>query len=108
MRGSTRRRGSTWTALWDATDPQTGRRKQRSKGGFPTRKAAQQHLASVLAATAEGIYVEPSRQLLAQFMADEWLPAVRGRLRPLTIRKYEQILRTHIEARDIGAVPLRS
>src|SRR5438046_2117391 len=40
MRGSTRKRGKTWTAYWDATDPETGRRRQRSKGSFATQKAA--------------------------------------------------------------------
>jgi integrase len=40
-------------------------------------------------------------------MRDEWLPAVRGQLRPLSVAKYEQVTRTHITGRDIGSVPLR-
>ena len=39
MRGSTRKRGRTWTAYWDLdADPQSGQRRQKSKGGFTTRK----------------------------------------------------------------------
>ncbi|MGO8907056.1 MAG: Arm DNA-binding domain-containing protein [Solirubrobacteraceae bacterium] len=84
MRGSTRKRGTTWTALWDAYDPTTGSRRQRSKGGFRTQKEAQTHLATVITATAAGEYVEPSKQLLGRFLQDEWLPAIRSTVRPLT------------------------
>jgi len=55
MRGSTRKRGGTWTAYWDGpADPETSNRKQRSKGGFRTQKAAQAHLATVIVQTNEG------------------------------------------------------
>jgi hypothetical protein len=40
-------------------------------------------------------------------MQQEWLPAVRGQLRPLTHAKYEQVVRSYVAGRDIGAVPLR-
>jgi integrase len=65
-------------------------------------------LATVVTSVNDGAYVEPSKAPLAAYMATEWLPAVRGQLRPLTARKYAQIVRTHIKGRDIGAVPLRA
>jgi integrase len=110
MKGSTARRGSTWTAYWDKTpDPETGMRRQGSKGGFRTRKDAQAHLSTVLVAVQNGTYVEPSKQLLGRFLIDEWLPAISGgTVRPLTLARYEKIVRTYIVKRDIGGVPLRS
>ncbi|MGZ4179903.1 MAG: site-specific integrase [Solirubrobacteraceae bacterium] len=108
MRGSTRKRGATWTALWDSTDPQTGKRRQRSKGGFRTQKDAQRHLASVLAATAEGTFVEPSKQPLARYLSDEWLPGISATIRPLTVRRYAAIVDNYVAPREIGTVPLRS
>lgn len=109
MRGSTRKRGSTWTAYWDlGEDLETGKRRQKSKGGFRTQKDAQRFLAGVVTQVGDGTYVEPSRQPLARYLADEWLPAIKGTVRPLTHRRYEAIVRTYIADRDVGTVPLRN
>ena len=108
MRGSTRKRGNTWTAFWDATDPVTGKRRQKSKGGFRTQKAAQQHLATVLVAVADGTYSEPSKDPLAHYLTDEWLPGISATIRPLTVRRYAAIVNSYIKPRELGTVPLRS
>ena len=109
MRGSTRKRGNSWTAYWDLpADPKTGNRRQASKGGFRTQKEAQRHLATVLTQVGDGTYFEPSKQPLARFLVDEWLPAISATVRPLTHHRYTQIVNTYIEDREVGAVPLRS
>ena len=107
MRGSTRKRGTTWTALWDAYDPTTGSRRQKSKGGFRTQKEAQTHLATVITQTAEGGYVEPSKVAFGRFLRDEWLPAIESTIRPTTRVAYAGIVRRYIAGRDIGTIPLR-
>jgi hypothetical protein len=38
MRGHAYKRGSTWTVVFDEQADENGRRHQRSKGGFATRK----------------------------------------------------------------------
>ena len=109
MRGSTRKRGATWTAYWDMpADVATGNRRQASKGGFRTQKDAQRHLASVVVSVGDGTYVEPSKQPLARFMVDEWLPAISATVRPLTHHRYSGLVRTYVVGRDVGGVPLRS
>jgi integrase len=108
MRGFTRKRGSTWTAYWDSADPRTGARQQKTKGGFRTQKEAQGHLTTVLAATAAGGYVEPSKQLFGRFLLDDWLPAIRGTVRPLTHDNYSKVVDRYVVRRDIGSAPLRS
>ena len=110
MRGSTRKRGSTWTAYWNVTDLSTGARSQKSKGGFRTQRAAQAHLATVIVATNEGGYIEPSKQPFGAFLEREWLPAIRGELRPLTFENYRRIVADYIlpESEPIGKVPLRA
>ena len=111
MRGSTRKRGSSWTAYWDVQeyDAETGRteRKQRSKGGFARQKDAQRHLDEVVPAVKAGTYTEPSTQPLARFLIDEWLPAIAGTVRPLTHRNYQSRVES-VARRDIGGVPLRA
>lgn len=108
MRGSTRKRGGTWTALWDAYDPETGQRKQKSKGGFRTQKEAQRHLASVITRVADGTYAEPSKQPLARFLLDEWLPAIEATVRPTSYAAYSGIVRRYVSPGPVGAIPLRA
>ncbi len=70
QRGSVRKRGGTWTAYWFVRDAEA-RRRQRSKGGFRTRREAQAHLTTVLGDLAAGTYVEPRKMTLAQLARDE-------------------------------------
>src|SRR5579875_663393 len=109
MRGSTRKRGATWTAYWDLpADVETGRRRQASKGGFRTQKDAQRNLAAVITQIGDGTYVEPSKQPFARYLLDEWLPGISATVRPLTVAKYRSIVGQYVKGRDIGGVPLRN
>ena len=108
MRGSTRKRGRTWTALWDSYDYKTGNREQKSKGGFRTQKEAQAHLTTVLAQVQAGGYIEPSKEPFARYLEGTWLPAIRSTVRPLTHTSYRRVVAVHIARRDIGGKPLRN
>jgi len=108
MRGFTRRRGKTWTAYWDIYDPQTGDRRQSSKGGFARQKDAESHLELVVPQVKAGIYSEPSKEPLGRFLQHEWLPAMSGTVRPLTHDNYSKVVDRYVVRRDIGAVPLCS
>jgi hypothetical protein len=46
--GSVRVRGGTYTAYWDEYDADTGRRRQRTRAGFPTERDALVFLADNL------------------------------------------------------------
>lgn len=110
MRGSTRKRGSTWTAYWDApakVDPDTGAvvRAQKSKGGFRTQKDAQRFLQEALPKVADGTYVEPSSEPLAVFLR-QWMQAIEANVKPLTSRRYRQTIEGQIAPRAIGSIPL--
>ena len=55
MRGRVFRRGVGWSYVVDlAPDPATGRRRQRLKGGFRTRREADDALAELLVADRTG------------------------------------------------------
>jgi integrase len=105
MRGGTRKRGGTWTWYFDAVDPVTGKRRQRSKGGFRTKREAQAALSEALAAYRAGTLVEASRLILGVFV-DEWLPTMAGNLEPNTHEVYGHYARAYIKPR-LGHVRLQ-
>jgi integrase len=108
MRGSVRKRGSTWTwYLFIEPDPVTGRRRQRSKGGFRTKRECQEALNEALAALRTGTFVEPSQRTLGVFLVDEWLPAIRPpKMRPSTWLSYQKNVERHIVP-VLGHLPLQ-
>jgi integrase len=105
MRGSIDKRGSTWTVRYDEPD-EGGRRRQRRKGGFATRREAQDFVAEQQTRIRAGSYAAPSRQTVGQFLADEWLPAAAATLRPLSVTKYESVIRSYVQPR-IGHMRLQ-
>ena len=105
-RGSIHKRGQTWTVVYDEPSPD-GKRRQRSKGGFPTRRAAQAFLTEQLARIDGGIYSAPAKLTVGEFLTAEWLPAVEGTLRPLSVTKYRTTIRLYIVP-TIGAVRLQA
>jgi integrase len=89
MRGAVYKRGSTWTWHFDIDpDPLTGRRRQRTKGGYQTKKAAEQALAEAIGQWRTGRLPQRSTHTLSHFLQQEWLPAVKPRLRPSTWANY--------------------
>src|SRR6266571_1407258 len=98
MRGNTRKRGGTWTWFFDAIDPATEKRRQRSKGGFRSKREAQ-------AGYRAGTLVEPSKLTLGAFL-DEWLPAMAGNLEPNTHEVYGHYARAYVKPR-LGHVRLQ-
>src|SRR5215216_1022863 len=89
MRGAVYKRGSTWTWHFDIDpDPLTGRRRQRTKGGYQTKKAAEQALADAIGQWRAGRLPQRSTHTLSHFLQEEWLPAVQPRLRPSTWANY--------------------
>jgi integrase len=106
MRGHVRKRGSSWTVVYDEQPDENGKRRQRSKGGFATQKAAQRFLTDQLSRIDGGIYTEPSKLTVADFLEHEWLPAVEGTLRPLSVQRYRSVVRLYIKPR-IGSQRLQ-
>lgn len=98
MTGHVRKRGKSWTVIYDEGHDEDGKRVQRWKGGFATRKAAQVFLAETLSDLGDGSYVQPSKTLLGDYLA-EWLEGLGDELAPLTRSTYSAVVRTHICSR---------
>jgi integrase len=106
MRGSIRKRGSTWRAVYDEPSSD-GTRKQRTKGGFATKRAAQAFLTEQLRRLDTGSYVEPSEVTVRAYLVDEWLPSATPSLRPATADLYERAVRLYLVP-ELGATQLQA
>ena len=94
QRGSIHRRGDSWTVRW-RTETGEGR-KQHSKGGFRTKKEAQEFLTETMAAIRGGVFTEPTKVTVGEFLLERWLPARKLTLRPSTWASYERAIDCHV------------
>jgi integrase len=95
MRGHVYRRGGTWTYVADAgRDPATGRRRQRTKGGFASKKVAETALRQFLHARESGQLVPASATSLGEYL-DQWLANLEPNARRTTYGGYR---------RDVGRI----
>jgi integrase len=105
MKGSTIKRGNTWTSYWFTTDPATGKRKQHSKGGFRIQKDARAHLNSIMAQVGQGAW-KPDTKMTMSKLLDDWHSAkVSEGLRPNTATMYRGVLDAWVIP-HVGGLPL--
>ena len=107
MRGHVHKRGQTWTVVYDEGTREDGTRRQRTKGGFQTRKAAEAFLADQLARLGDGSYTAPAKLTVGEYLDGEWLPAVQSTLRPLSYHRYANVVRLYVKP-NVGAVRLQT
>ena len=81
-------------------------RRRQTKGGFATRKACQAAMSEALVAVAQASFVPASRLTLREFLTDEWLPTIKGTLRPTTYESYKGLCADHVIPR-LGGVQLQ-
>lgn len=104
QRGWVRKRGNRWVACWVTWED--GKRTQRTKSGFATKKAAQAHLNTTMGQLQRGEFVEPTRVTLGDYLTRHWLPLMKHSLQPSTWDSYDRTLRLHVLPR-IGGVRLQ-
>ena len=105
MRGSVVKRAKTWSYVVDVgRDAVTGRRRQRWKGGFATRRDAEQALTKALGALDSGAPIEPSALTVGVFL-EQWLTGHVPSLKPSTAKSYRAAVRWYAGPR-IGRINL--
>jgi len=104
MRGHVRKRGKSWAVVYDE-QAENGRRHQRWKGGFATKKAAETFLTDALGKLGRGEYVEPATVTVGDYLAG-WLPTIEATIRPSTLASYRMITEKQLTPR-IGKAPLQ-
>lgn len=95
MRGTVEKYGSTWRIRYEAGLKANGERQQRSRGGFATKKAAEEALRIALEQVRTGLAGRNEKQTVAEYL-DVWLDG-KHKLRPSTRRAYESHIRTYFK-----------
>ena len=96
MRGSVIKKGGRWYVKIELDpDPTNGHRRQKWHSGYRTRRDAERARVDLLSKFDRGEYVEPSRQTVADFLAD-WLVAIEPTVRPATFDSYRRNIRLHV------------
>jgi integrase len=75
---------------------ETEERRRKTQAGFATRKDCEAAMNKVMTAVEERTYVVPSRITLREFLLREWLPAIKGTVRPTTYASYTMHCEGHI------------
>jgi integrase len=88
-------------------DPETGRRKQKWHSGHRTKREAESALNEILSSLDRGSYVEPSRLTVKTFLQSEWLPSLRGQLRPATLALHSVNVSAYLVP-NVGDVKLQA
>jgi integrase len=79
------KRGSTWhVRYYVGKDPVTGKKIQRSKGGFRTKKEAERFEREVEASLDNNTYIEPSKITVKEYL-EKWLEEYSINLSPTTV-----------------------
>jgi hypothetical protein len=108
--------GTRWRIVYDLPpDPETGERRQTSRRGFETKSEADAALLEVMGKVRDGMYIDPSRATVRDYLVDEWLPSRepreggrghRGSVAIGTWHTYRGDIRAYVLPR-IGHVPLQ-
>lgn len=104
MQGRVIKRGKTWSYVVDVGRNDAGKRRQKWKGGFRTKRDAQRALAELLGKVEDGSWFDASAKTVEAFLED-WLRLVSPRLRPTTSASYGEVIHGWVVPR-IGSVVL--
>jgi integrase len=107
MTGHIRRRGAkSWELKFDAgTDPLTGKRKTKYRSFRGTKREARIELARLVAGTADGTTLDPSKTTLAQFL-DRWESWAATQVSRKTLERYVELIRHHVRP-HLGAARIQ-
>jgi integrase len=106
MRGTIKKEGSTWYVLFDlGKDLETGKRKQKKKRGFKTKKEAEKFLSEQLNAVDKGTYFEPKDISFAEYL-DYWLENyAKPNTAVRTVEGYNYIITQHLKP-SLGSIKI--
>jgi integrase len=99
-------KSGTWWFVVDLSPGPDGQRRQAKRRGFRTKADALEAMDNLRVSGRNQTYVAPKRQTLADYLRDDWLPAIRSTIEPSTWESYDRYMRLHVMP-HIGGVQLQ-
>jgi integrase len=98
MRGTIKKDGASWYVSFDlGKDPETGKRRQKKKRGFKTKKEAEKYLSEQINDLDKGTYFEPKDLTFFEYL-DYWLENyAKPNTAVRTIEGYQYIIEQHLK-----------
>jgi integrase len=90
------RETTLWYVVVDVGGSTVGRRRQKWHGGSPTRREAEVARAKIVSDLHAGSYVAPDRATLGDWVRENWLPMIEGRIKPSTFDSYRRNMELHV------------
>lgn len=106
MRGSIKKRGSTYTIIVDMGRDSNGKRQQKWFGGFKKKKEAEKELVKVLSQLESNTFICPDKLELGEYLKQWFSDYVEANLAPKTIEGYRVNVEGHIIP-ELGKIPLQ-
>jgi integrase len=101
------KRGTTWAYVIDAGRDEYGKRIQKRRRGFPTKKAAEAAMQLELHQRRSGTYIEKSPETVGQLL-ERWLETViRHQVKLTTLEDYTFTVRKHLMP-ALGHIPVQA
>jgi integrase len=97
--------GAKWYYRYDIIDPATGKRKQKEVGGFRTKGEAEEAAKRIQYELQTGIYVEPAKMTVEEFLIDYVKNTLKNEVAPNTYEQRLSYVENHIAPR-IGKIKL--
>ncbi|MBG9589523.1 site-specific integrase [Cytobacillus firmus] len=94
--GSIGKGKTSWHYVIELGRDMNGKRKQKRKRGFKTKKEAQKALTEAIHAMNNGSYVEPTKMLMSEYLED-WLENKQIHVKKSTYQKYYWLVNSHIK-----------
>jgi len=95
-----------WYVVLELPADDSGRRRRQWHSGYATRREAERGLTALLSAQDSGTYTVPQRLTVGRYLAEHWLPAIEGSVRPSTYRSYRLHVTSYLVP-GVGAARLQ-
>ena len=97
MSGTVKQRGNTWSYITDiGRDPITGKRRQKTKGGFSRKKDAQAALRKIQTELDEERFVDPSKESFSTYMEFWFTSHYQKRIKETTASSRKYLMDKHL------------
>lgn len=102
MRGHVRQRApGKWSVVLDVGRDDSGKRKQKWKSGYRTKREAEDALVDLLGKRKRGETIDPDMTPFGDYLV-AWIDGRADELAPLSVTQYRSVVRNHVSKTPLG------